>query len=1077
MTALSCWPVVEAWAHAHTYLRSHAVRQSFNDFVSNVLPRIMVETQHFTGGSKRVRLSNTVSFGDTNGPPSRCRLLDETYAVDVLGEIVDDATNETIEKVKLFRIPIMVGSIVCDTFNKSTPERHAMGECVKDDGGYFIIEGKEKAVACTQLLSDTAIVFKSVQTGVGSGIFVHTASAFSSQCTLTCDQRGLLTVYPPAMPRMRRMGTQIVTAMRCFGPATDKAIVDAVVATSSGSLTREIVLHHLAPTLRMCSQDGPAQSGALLRVQTIWGTGPEGAVRLVRSLIPEAHDDVERCATLAYILAQLITYIELGQSGPLRDSYLNKRLKMPGMFMREIVQSAWLQHVSVVQSELTSASAASGSVSLSRRLFTSDVEAAAVRSFRSSSQDSPVFEVPRLTMQGAMSYVSRVVTPLVGAAIDQRPPHQVQGSQLGFICPVETPEGKQVGLVNSLAVTAVVSGNAEQVAHTAVRTWLVNNKVSRAPNSEARFAVLLNGTFLGFVASPSKLRKQFKLARRQGHIHQHATVAWLTGTPVSIQTDGGRLLRPLIIAESLRDLGTSFPVTWDECLCSRNGASPLIEYVDPSEAACLLIASGPGELSSQHTHVEMHPSTMLSPVAALTPFAHRNQAPRNIFSCKQTKQCASVYASSYRSRFDTESHLLHYGQRPIMDTAWGRLSGANQLPYGVNVIVALATFTGYNQEDAVMLNESALQRGLFSSTHIHTIVADENASDGGVFCNPSMRQVDVRATSLADLEPNGLPRLGARVKAGHAIIGHVSPGRNVGDGLKDTSTLCDLVTHGTVQHAIMFNKGGTAGRRVKVCLYEPRHPTVGDKFSSRHGQKGVCGRLVTGHEMPFTSDGLVPDMVINPHALPSRMTVAQLMESICVKAACFDGGFCDGTVACNPAFDAICDRLSPHSEAYGLEVTHDPRSGYQHMHDILVAPTYYLRLKQMVADKVNASRRARRDALTGQPVRGRAEAGAIRLGEMERDAILANGMATFLNESLTTRSDGVSIPGSAFVNGQYTVPSGDDGTLAQREYSSIVDTTTVKSGHPPRSFTLMQGELLGLGIALDAFGETFNHDT
>jgi len=277
--------------------------------------------------------------------------------------------------------------------------------------------------------------------------------------------------------------------------------------------------------------------------------------------------------------------------------------------------------------------------------------------------------------------------------------------------------------------------------------------------------------------------------------------------------------------------------------------------------------------------------------------------------------------------------------------------------------------------------------------------------------------------------------------------------------------------HGKVQHAIMFDKGGRIGRRAKVCLYDTRTPQIGDKFSSRHGQKGICAAVMDAHNMPYMRDGTVPDMIINPHALPSRMTIGQLLEGILAKAACFDGTpISDATNSCAPSYRATTSALAKHAEMCGSEVLHDPRSGKIQECEVVVTPTYYMRLVHMVADKIGISRngRTRRDVRTGQPVRGRAEAGALRIGEMETNAILAHGASMFLQHAFMAGSDGFYVDGAAVSDGRACVPDFENGTIPLRDRGWITDTTLISRASLPRAFSLFQSEVAGsLGVAMD----------
>ena len=1134
------WPLINCWSVGTPRPRSAAARESFDEFTDKGLARIISATEPITWQKSRYYISGHRVAVEQDVTPAACRTLDRSYSADVFVQLKqqDGGDNDSME-VRVCRIPVMLGSQSCVTHDLNAAGRRLIGECMYDDGGYFLIGGKEKAVSLIEVASPSSMLPRVTAASLapgnevadGSSIRrgVHTADAaislFNGACAVFRDERigtYSLRINLPGM-YAKRILIPIPVAFRALGPCSDRDIVRLVWAAASGAIDAATLRQELHATLSRSAGEGPTQQAALASLRGIPGIGGEAAaVRSVRASVPGAHHDAQRCATIALALSACVKLALHGPQSmhPLcdanRDSYVNKRVVTPGVFVRSAFKQRWDEHMASVRADLTGQEYLESDAGedelhrhaqvegLARAMFDGVMEETIERTFKVTSTDtSPVFDVPRLTMQGAMAYVCRVVNPLSGPALDQRRPHQVHGSQVGFLCPVETPEGKQVGLAHGLAVMARVSGAHAVSALSAdnpvmqvlakagvvpeppqLESVLAGGDQAQEGRIEARkVAVVVDGVVVGFSKAPRRVVQQVRQARRGSSspsVHPSVGVAWRAGTCVRIATDEGRLLRPVIVVQGLRKLwarGLSVPDSWSRCMdATWLGDAPLVEYIDVEECAASLVTDSLecGDSGCAAEYAEIHASCCLSPVAVLTPYAHRNQAPRNVFSCKQTKQSASVYASTYRTRFDTESHVIHCGQAPILDTAWGHILGTRQLPYGVNAMVAIASFTGYNQEDAVVVNASAVSRGMFVSTHIHTLVKDEGLRDGGVFCDPSVRSVPPRALSYADLEANGLPQVGTKVHAGGAIIGHVTKA----DGAsKDTSLVCDLVTHGRVQHAVLFDRGGTQGRRAKVCLYETRDPVVGDKFSSRHGQKGICGRMLPEADMPVTSSGLVPDLIINPHALPSRMTIGQLLEAVGAKAACYRGDCAvDGTIASGASESELTQGLAPFAEMHAAEVLYNPNTGAQIAVDVVLAPTFYMRLKQMVADKVNASRGARRDQVTGQPVRGRAEAGALRIGEMERDVILAHGVAGFLHESLTVRSDvPAPIPGAAFSGGTFHVPDGDDGTIVCNKaaqgggsWSFLTDTSVVRDAAPPRAFTLLQAEVLGLGVAIAA---------
>lgn len=1092
---MDAWSLIRAFARDDPQSRSAISRRSFDEFLSHGVPRVLAETppmtwksgsRVFVGGPKGTQ----ISFSKPKAAPATCRLLDQTYRASIVADLTDSSGNVVASEVRICDIPLMVGSETCVTSGASMERIRELRECPHDAGGYFIVDGKEKAVASVLATSHTAVTHRVSFANMHA---THFVSAFAGACVVSASEKR--SGRTPAMTMAvagrngRTVRIPIVSAIRAFGPSTDKDIVAAVSAMSCGALNMQTAHDALRPSFEEVAERGPLQTSALAGISEAIGLpGLHSAARAVRACFPEDADDGDCAMTLAYVVCQCIR-VQAGASGQTidRNSMEAKVVTTPGVFLEKLFRDRWDTHARTVAADLALRRPPPGedaAQALAHAVYDSEMGQTLDKWLKSAADNSPVFDLPRYTAQGAMAYVSRVIDPVSAAEIDTRAPHSVHPSQYGFLCPIETPEGKQIGLTNSFATFAAVTGGLAQYRGVSGREKirheieLAGSKRIHSISDAYSTPVLLDGVCIGFVDRPARLVETLRARRRKGHLHREVSVSWGIGNPVHVRAHPGRLMRPLIIRialDAVMKKDGTLPSTWHDCLRGDKEQLPLVEYLDVAESFCAFVAPPPDHVrkvglsnadpNKTRTHHDLHTVATVSNVAAMTPFADHNPAPRNVFSCKQMKACASVPATNFRTRMFTSTHVLHSGQRPIVDTAWAGMHGSRDLPFGVNAMVAIASFTGYNQEDAIVMNAASVQRGMFASTHIHTVVKDENPRDGGLFCDPASRSVDARGASYADLESNGLPRPGARVRPGTAIIGHVT------NDNRDTSLVCDLTTHGTVQHALMFDKGGVVGRRAKVCLYDARTPCVGDKFASRHGQKGICAILLPADEMLVMNDGTVPDLVINPHAFPSRMTVGQILEGICAKTACFEGTpFVDSTVSAGISSDEAAGALAPYAEMFGSELAFDPRTGGVLECTVTFTPTFYMRLTQMVIDKIGISRngRTRRDIRTGQPVRGRAEAGALRIGEMETNVILAHGASMFLRDAFTRGSDSLHVEGAAFSDGRVCVPDAIDGTLPLRDRGWMTERTFVPSQYVPRGFSLFQAEVAGgLGVAMD----------
>jgi len=474
----------------------------------------------------------------------------------------------------------------------------------------------------------------------------------------------------------------------------------------------------------------------------------------------------------------------------------------------------------------------------------------------------------------------------------------------------------------------------------------------------------------------------------------------------------------------------------------------IIEYIDTSETESTLISmshklnipdidedndveagsSGTSKKSSlktqkraattgkQYTHVEIHPSLLMGVMGNQICFPENNPVARNVFGCGQAKQAASLYHSNYQVRIDKMGVVINNGEVPIVKSRYLDLINHEEHPCGFNAIVAIMSFNGYNVEDSILFNEASVKRGMFRITYYNMYEAREESS-AVRGAQKDTRFVNIQKEGAIGIKPgydyshlddNGLIRENTEMDDKKVVIGVGSISiQNEGGQMRDISVMPKKGQLGFVDKAFM-TEGDTGFRLAKVRIREERFPSIGDKFCSRCGQKGTCGLIIPEKDMPFTKDGIRPDIIINPHAIPTRMTIGQLIESLMGKACVMHGGFGNCTAYTNngtkhESFGSVLTNYGFHSS--GTEVLYNGMTGEQLKSDIYIGPTYYMRLKQMVKDKINYRSQGPRTQLTRQTVQGRANDGGLRVGEMERDGILGHGAAHFLNESLMVRGD------------------------------------------------------------------------
>lgn len=632
----------------------------------------------------------------------------------------------------------------------------------------------------------------------------------------------------------------------------------------------------------------------------------------------------------------------------------------------------------------------------------------------------------RISYAGAISHLRRS-----SLQMDQKSKilnaRRLHGSSYGFTCPTDVPDGRNVGMIKHFALlTNVSTGSPSDVVLEALKEhgelFAPSELIHPTLWNPSWTRVFLNGDILGaLVRQSDTVYEDLLTKRRTGRLDPYTSIAWNRETnELILACDQGRPCRPLYRPGVTLD--RVLPVqSWGQL------KSDVFDFVDAEECDTIKIDLNSFSAISPS---EVHGYFMLSPLTGLIPFSDHNQSPRNAFNCAQVRQTASWFSSNFSKRFDTLTLMLNSPTRPLVET-WGYqryMGNGGCMPYGENIMVAMAVYSGYNQDDSVLINKGSLKRGMFHTTYYHSYTAEEESAEQGMqmpgdetvpinhttFANllTDPQYADVKRKDDADyslLDANGIIKLGSEVSDDTVLVGCVVPlltPTGTVKGYRDASFTPKRGQRGRVDGIQTFlTSKGLKG--VKIRIAEARQPTLGDKFGSRHGQKGTCGMIVPEEDMPFTAKGVRPDLIMNPHAIPSRMTVGQLLEVSSTKIGSELGCIVDGTpfTSTTQVEDYRNMMVKLGFEPYGNDILYNGMTGEMLEVELFFAPTYYLCMKHMVEDKINYRDTGPRTLMTHQPVEGRSNHGGMRIGEMERDALIAHGASVFIEESFMKRSD------------------------------------------------------------------------
>ena len=1041
--------------------------------------------------------------------PNEARLRNMTYSVtlhydvDIEYTIYDEndeaiKTSTTLEKIYLGRFPIMLNSDLCILNGLDPMVKYNMGECKNDLGGYFIIDGKEKAIISQEKFANNMLYIRDKY----NDLYSHSAEIRSvSEDTSKPIRTVAIRIVSPSsklsnnqivitVPNVRKP-VPLFILMRALGVISDKDIIKYCLINLE---KYESYMSLFIPSIHDAGKIF-TQETALKFISTFTKgkTIPQTLDILMNYFLPHIGtiNFQDKAFFIGYMVLELLKVYSKDKKATDRDSFLFKRVELPGTLLSDLFKEYYTLQQREIYQKIDKEYYYKKGIYINN--FTSLIEANTKEIFKERIVESGfkkgfkgnwgaeehtkrpgvVQDLNRLSYNSYISHMRKINLPMDSSA-KVIGPRLLHSSQWGIIDPVDTPDGGNAGLHKHMAISAHITSGCSGIP---LINWLRDIiKINLLEECTLEYLssatkIMINGAWIGVIDNPEEVLQYLKISRRNALIPIYTSIRWdITSNIIFLYTDAGRMCRPIFyidentgkasynndkILEKLRkneftwsELVSGFNKKKDEyfnvnacklysnisdlyyekALAQLLDNQAIIEYIDTSETEALLICVDPKNLEEQekskskksadllpYTHLEIHGSLLLGVMGNQIIFPENNQLPRDLFACGQSKQAVSLYHSNYLTRIDKMGVILNYGQIPLLKSRYMKYINNEQHPYGVNAIVAIAVYGGYNVEDAILFNEASVARGIFRTTYYNMYEAREESSKVGnknmdsKFANiESDNVIGLRpGYDYSDLDQYGLIKENTLMDDKKVIIGKITNSLIDPDVSIDNSIVSKKGQLGYVDKSFI-TEGEQGFRIAKVRIREERVPNIGDKFCSRCGQKGTIGLIIPERDMPFTKEGIRPDIIVNPHALPSRMTIGQLIEMLQAKVCCLYGAFADCTAFVNdgPKNELFGEMLTNIGyKSSGNEILYNGQTGEQLESEIFMGPSYYMRLKHMVKDKINYRAQGPRTVLTRQPVQGRANDGGLRIGEMERDGIIGYGAARFLQESMMERGD------------------------------------------------------------------------
>ncbi len=1019
--------VVKKYLEGHSLVESNII--SYNEFIEHRMQEIVDEIsesmsqdeEEFKIKLGKIKVGKPIVIeadGSTSQiMPYEARLRNLTYSSPITLELTVKKDGQVdSEIVEIGKIPVMVKSKACNTFGLNNEDLIKNYHDPLDPGGYFIIKGNERVMVMAEDLAENQPFIEEVSKGMPILKLFSLKGTYRIPTTIKENKEGLFETSfsrfkdVPTFILLKALGlTKESDIAKFVGKETDSVIVNLY--EFANIATEEDAMMYIAEKTNLQGTKKEILDRVKQRIDSYLfpHIGQEKSFRMKKAI------------TICKLLKQFLLAKENPELRTDKDHYANKRVRLSG----DLLTTLFKVNLGILMRDLQYSLQKSSKrkkffsikVLAKSTLFSHRVESSIATGSWTGERSGVTQNMDKTNYLATISQLQRV-SSMLESGQENFKARTLHPTHFGRFCPIETPEGTEIGLRKNLALMSKVATRVDLDEERFIK-YLEMSGLNKELTSG--FEVFFNGNYIGNVENGKTFSNLIKEKRRNNELPIELSIHEKEGLQaISISTEPGRVLRPLFIVENgsskIRDEHLvqleQGNLEWKDLI-----KLGIIEYLDAAEEESALVALNEQEITPDHTHVEVDSIAFLGAVTSLVPYGNHDQSSRLNRGSKTQKQALGLYAANYLCRLDTDVSILQYPQKPLVRSFI--YDTLNTYPAGQNLTVAIMTHEGYNMEDALVFNKGSLDRGVGRSFYFRPYSAIEMNYAGGLKDEITIPEKDISGYKMeslySSLEDDGIIGLETDVSEGEVLIGKTSPPKFLSEAReisvrtkKESSVTLRQEEKGIVESAFITidNEGN---KIVQVKTRDLRIPELGDKFATSHGQKGVIGAIVDEEDIPFTISGVRPDIIFNPHGLPSRMTVGYLLELLAGKTASIRGEIIDGTSFSKGIKKDLEKQLESLGFRYdGKETMHSGVTGKKIESKIFIGNLYYLKLKYMVANKLHGRASGKIALLTRQPIEGRSRGGALRLGEMEQQALVAHGASLLLKERYD--SDKVVLP-------------------------------------------------------------------